>query len=135
MIKVLLVDDSKVFQKILTRVLNQTYEVVGTASDGLDGFGKYKELKPDFVLLDITMPNCNGKECLEMIIKDNPQAKVIMCSSLGDELTIQQCYKIGALGFIPKDLIKLNDQQQCPEVVDMIKGFLASQLLKAQEVA
>ena len=135
MIKVLLVDDSKVFQKILTRVLNQNYEVVGTASDGLDGYRKFQELKPDFVLLDITMPNCNGKECLEMIIKDNPTAKVIMCSSLGDELTIQQCYKIGALGFIPKDLIKLNEQQQCPEVVEIVKGFLAADLLKTQEVA
>jgi len=135
MLKVLLVDDSKIFQKVLAKIFAKEYAVIGTACDGREGFDKYKELQPDFVLLDITMPNCNGKECLMLIREFNPHAKVIMCSSLGDELTIQQCKSHGALGFVPKDVIKLNENQECPVLVQMINNILISSSVQIPKVA
>lgn len=122
--KILLIDDSKIFLKLLTKTLENDFQIIGTASNGFDGIELYKTLQPDLVLLDITMPNCNGKECLELIKKYDPHAQVIMCSSLGDEQTVQQCKDLGALGFISKDLVKVDANHQCPALVESVKQSL-----------
>ena len=118
--RILIVDDSKIFQKILIHVLDKHYEIVGTALNGLEAFEKYKDLKPDLVLLDITMPNCNGKECLELIKKFDSTANVIMVSSLGDDATIEECKRLGALTFISKNFIRLDQNNKCEPLLDLV---------------
>lgn len=62
----------------------------------------YKELRPDIVIMDITMPKCNGIEALKEIIKIDPKAKVIMCSALGQESIIMDAVDNGAKDFVIK---------------------------------
>lgn len=106
---ILLVDDSKIFQRIMEKILSPHYQIVGKGQNGIEGIDLYKKLKPDLVFMDITMPNCNGKEALKAILETNPLATVIMVSSLGDDQTVQECLKLGAKGFVPKDKITQAD--------------------------
>lgn len=109
--KFLIIEDSKILVKKISHYLKLIgFEVVGEAYDGFEGFEKYKELKPDVVLLDITMPNRDGRECLIEIINYDKKAKVIMLSALKADEVINECKKIGAIDFIHKDnLIQLQN--------------------------
>lgn len=100
--KVLIVDDSKTIQRLLEGAIKSRFQIVGKGSNGLEGYDLYRELRPDAVLLDITMPNCNGKECLEKIIAFDQNATVIMVSGLDDPETIEACINIGAKAFVKK---------------------------------
>jgi DNA-binding NarL/FixJ family response regulator len=104
----LIVDDSKTFQKLLEQVLCSHFLIVGKGSNGNEGFSLYQQHRPDLVLMDITMPNCSGKESLEKIIKLNPDAKVAMVSGIGDEQTALECKRLGAVIFINKDKVSLS---------------------------
>lgn len=106
----LLVDDSKLFNSLVTRILSSEYTVVGTAADGYQGIAQYTKLAPDCVLLDITMPNLNGKDCLREILKIDPKARVVMVSSLGDDATVAECLANGALGFVNKETISIRNE-------------------------
>lgn len=82
MAKILIVDDSRTSRKILHSILEEAgYEIVGEAVDGQDAVEKFKELKPDIVTLDITMPVMDGIEALKLIKEDSPAAKVIMVTA------------------------------------------------------
>jgi two-component system chemotaxis response regulator CheY len=109
---ILLVDDSKIFQRIMEKILSPHFQIVGKGQNGNEGIDLYNKLKPDLVFMDITMPNCNGKEALKAILQSNPRATVIMVSSLGDDQTVQECMKIGAKGFVPKDQITQADGEK-----------------------
>lgn len=106
---IIIVDDSRLFRKVMESILAPYFKIVATGACGLEGFDLYKELKPNVVLMDITMPNCNGKECLKKIIEFDPLAKVIMVSSIGDEQTVKECLDLGAKAFIKKEEISKND--------------------------
>lgn len=116
----LLIDDSKLLAKSISAALSTNFKVVGLAHDGFDGFAKYQELRPDFVLLDITMPKCSGIDCLTNILNFDPNAKVFMCSSRGDEETIEKCLKIGAKGFIQKDQISVTEPDSYQQFFSML---------------
>lgn len=101
--KVLVVDDAKFMQTVLTRILTSNgYEVIGYASNGKEAFEKYKELNPDFVTLDITMPEVSGLEGLKMIKDYDSEAKVIMCSAMGQQSYVIESIQNGALDFVVK---------------------------------
>ena len=106
---ILIVDDSPTFRRILASMLSINYQVVGTGSSGFEGLELFKKLKPDLVLMDITMPNCSGKEALEMILKADPKASVIMVSGLADNSVITECLSLGAKGFIPKNTVSVSE--------------------------
>lgn len=106
----LIVDDSRVFRMLLEQILATHFKVVGKATSGIDGFELYKACKPDLVLMDITMPNCSGKECLQKILDFDADARVMMVSSLGDEQTVEECKRIGAKAFLNKDKISLSEE-------------------------
>ena len=72
------------------------------AVDGSDGLAKYKEHKPNLVFLDVVMPNLDGIECLKQIMAHDSNAKVIMCSSIGQQTVVNDAIKIGARDFIVK---------------------------------
>jgi len=105
--RVLVVDDSMFVTKQISQILtSEGFEVVATASDGLMGLEKYKELYPnvDFVTMDITMPKMDGVTALEKIIEFDKEAKVIMISALGKQDLVKKALLIGAKNYIVKPL-------------------------------
>ncbi len=109
--KILLVDDAAFMRMMLKKILAPTGSELIEAVDGADGVAKYKECKPNLVLLDIIMPNTDGIECLKQIIALDQSAKVVMCSSIGQQTVVNDAIKIGARDFIvkPFDAAKVLD--------------------------
>lgn len=103
MATVLMIDDSRTSRKILRGVLeNGGHEIIGEAVNGEDGYLKYKELRPDIVTMDITMPVMDGIESLTLIKKENADAKVVMITAAGQKEKMVEALKRGAEEFITK---------------------------------
>ena len=103
MARVLITDDAAFMRMMLKDILIKGgYDVVGEAINGADAIEKYKELKPDLVTLDITMPEMDGIEAVKQIKAVNPAAKVIMCSAMGQQSMVMDAIKAGANDFIVK---------------------------------
>jgi len=100
--KILIVDDAAFMRMMLKKILAPTGNDVIEAVDGLDGVSKYKEHKPNLIMLDIVMPNMDGIECLKQIMAFDKNAKVVMCSSIGQQTIVNDAIKIGARDFIVK---------------------------------
>ncbi|MBK1812355.1 response regulator [Clostridium sp. YIM B02505] len=101
--RILIVDDAAFMRMTLKVILERNgFEVVGEAANGVDAVDKYMKLKPDVVTMDITMPEMDGVQALEEIIKKDPSAKVIMISALGQETWIKKAVILGAKGFVVK---------------------------------
>jgi len=100
--KILLVDDAAFMRMMLKKIIAPTGNEVIEAVDGVEGVAKYKENKPNLVFLDVVMPNMDGIECLKQIIAHDSSAKVIMCSSIGQQTVVNDAIKIGARDFIVK---------------------------------
>ncbi|HKK01550.1 MAG TPA: response regulator, partial [Desulfuromonadales bacterium] len=101
--RVLIVDDALFMRNMLRDILTGAgFEVIGEASTGKEAVGKYRSLQPDLVTMDIVMPECSGIEALGEIMRDNPQARVVMCSALGQEALVLQAVQEGARDFIVK---------------------------------
>ena len=100
---VLIADDSTFSRMHTSTLLEGTeFTVVGEAKNGLEATEMAKELKPDLVLLDITMPEMSGSEALKVILANDPDARVIMVSSVGAEEEVMACLDSGALSFLQK---------------------------------
>ena len=103
MAKVLIVDDAAFMRISIKNMLtNNGYEIIGEAENGAVGVEMYKELKPDIVTMDITMPEMSGLDALKEIQKFDPQAKVVMVSAMGQETMVREAIMSGAKGFIVK---------------------------------
>ncbi len=103
MATVLIVDDSRTSRKILRAILERGgLEVVDEAVNGEEGYLKYKELKPDLVTMDITMPAMDGIESLKLIKHTNSEAKVVMITAAGQKEKMVEALKCGAEEFITK---------------------------------
>ncbi|MDG5786776.1 response regulator [Evansella sp. AB-P1] len=101
--KVLVTDDAKFMRMQLSDILSKIgHEVVGEAENGKDAIEKYKELMPDLVTMDITMPEMDGVSALKEIMQVNPNAKVIMCSAMGQQSMVIDSIQSGAKDFIVK---------------------------------
>ena len=113
--KVLIIDDSSLMRRLLRNiVIKNGFDVVGEATNGKLGVEKYKELNPDIVTMDLVMDEMNGIEALRLIIEENPDANVIMVSSMGQEVIVRDAIVTGAKDF----LLKPFDEK---EVMDAIK--------------
>lgn len=103
MVKILIVDDSRTSRKMLRQILEDAgYEVIGEAVNGDEGFLKYKELKPDLVTMDITMPITDGIQALQLIKHLDKDAHVVMITAAGQKEKMIQALKEGADEFITK---------------------------------
>ena len=103
MVNVLIVDDSAFMRNVLKKnIVENGAEVVGEAQDGDDAIAKYTELKPDLVFMDIMMPNKTGLEALKEIKAADSDAKIVMCTSVGQESVINEAVETGVLDFIMK---------------------------------
>ncbi|MGE5582812.1 MAG: response regulator [Bacillota bacterium] len=101
--KILLVDDATIIRMILRKIFTEAgYEIIGEASSGAEGVRKYQELKPDLVTMDITMPDMSGIKALKYIKEKDPNAKVIICSAMGQKSLIFEAMQEGAVSFITK---------------------------------
>lgn len=101
--RVLVVDDTAFMRMSLRNVLEKNgYEVVGEAADGEEAVAKYKELKPDVVTMDITMPKKDGITAIKEIIAEDPDAKVIVCSAMGQKPMVIEALSAGAKDFLVK---------------------------------
>jgi two-component system chemotaxis response regulator CheY len=101
----MVVDDSPFASKQIRDIVEDNgYEVVGYAKNGEEGIELYKELKPDIVILDIIMPGIDGLETAEIIMKNDPNVKIMMLSSLCDSGTLEEVRNIGVKYLIPKPL-------------------------------
>ena len=101
--RVVLVDDSVFMLLTLKDMLAESeFEVIATATTGAEGLQKYKELKPDMLLLDIVLPDENGVQVLGKILAFDPKAIVMMVSSLGTQAKVTECLKKGAKHFLTK---------------------------------
>jgi two-component system chemotaxis response regulator CheY len=119
--KILVVDDSMFVAKQIGQILtSEGYEVVATASDGLDGVEKYKELCPnvDLVTMDITMPKMDGITALEQIMAFDKNAKIVMISALGKEELVKKALLLGAKNYIVKPL----DRKKVLERISSVLG-------------
>ena len=101
--RVLIVDDAAFMRMMIKDILTKNgYEVVGEAADGIEAVSKYKETAPDLVTMDITMPEMDGIAALKKIREINPDAKVIMCSAMGQQAMVIDAIQSGAKDFIVK---------------------------------
>ena len=105
--RVLVVDDAMFMRMMLKDILSKNgYEVCGEAANGREAIEKYIELRPDLVLLDITMPEMDGIEALKKIKMIEPKAKIIMCSAMGQQAMVIEAIQNGALDFVVKPFQK-----------------------------
>lgn len=100
---ILIVDDAKFMRTLLKDILSKTgYTIAGEATNGAEAIDMYNELKPDLVTMDITMPVKSGLEALKGIIQTHPDAKIIMCSAMGQQAMVLEAIKSGAKDFVVK---------------------------------
>ncbi len=99
----MIVDDASFMRMSLKKIVaNQGFEVIAEAENGLAAVSKFKELRPDVVTLDITMPEMNGIEALKEIKKIDPGARVVIVSAMGQESNVREAVLYGARDFILK---------------------------------
>ena len=110
-LRILIVDDTLFMRHVLRGIVEEEgWEIVGEASNGVEAVEMYKKSSPDITTMDIVMPLKSGIEALDEIITVDPEARVIMCSALGQEELVEEARKSGAKGYITKpfesDLVK-----------------------------
>ncbi len=121
MAKVIVVDDSAYLAKEIRKFLESNeHEVVAIGRDGNEGVALYKEYNPDLALLDITMPNKDGRDCLTEILAFDENARILVVSAVKDSDIIMDCLKAGARGFVEKPL-KFRDEAFCNSFKDAIE--------------
>ncbi|MDT3698745.1 MAG: response regulator [Thermincola sp.] len=115
--KVLLVDDAAFMRMRCAKLLTENGYSVDEAENGQEAVDKYIAIKPDLVLMDITMPVMDGLTAVAEIKKVDPDAKIVMCSALGQQNTVMSAIKAGAKDFIVKPY-------QPEKILTTIKRFI-----------
>jgi two-component system, chemotaxis family, chemotaxis protein CheY len=103
MARVLVVDDAAFMRKVVSDALAAGgHDVIGQASNGSEAVAQFTALRPELTTLDITMPEKDGLEALSEIMTIDPEARVLMCSALGQESKVIESIKLGAKDFVVK---------------------------------
>ncbi len=101
--QVLIVDDALFMRNMLRDIFEAAeWQVVAEAENGLKAIELYRQHRPDLVTMDIVMPELSGLDAMQQILAEDPQAKVVMCSALGQESMVMEAIKAGAKDFIVK---------------------------------
>ncbi len=100
---VLVCDDAVFMRTMIGDILTQAgLEVVGEADSGVQAVEKYKALRPDLVTMDIIMPEMGGIEAVKKIMETDPQARILMCSAMGQQALVLEAIQAGAKDFVVK---------------------------------
>ena len=100
---VLIADDAAFMRMMIKNILSEAgYEVVGEAENGQVAVSRYRELRPDLTTMDITMPEMDGIQALREIRGEDPSARVVMCSAMGQQSMVIESVQAGARDFIVK---------------------------------
>ena len=101
--RVLIADDASFMRQMIREIIEpEGYEVVGEATNGVEAVEQYLELHPDLVTMDIVMPKRSGIDAAKVILEEDPGARVVMCSALGQETLVMEALQAGARDFIVK---------------------------------
>lgn len=101
--RVLIIDDAEFMRLTIKEMLEKNgFEVIGEASNGKEGYDKYKKLHPDIVTMDITMPEMSGIDALKIIMEFDPKANIVMLSAMGQENLVREAVINGAKSFLVK---------------------------------
>ena len=101
--KILIVDDAAFMRMMIKDILTKNgFIVAGEAENGIKAVEKYKELRPDLVIMDITMPDMDGIQAVREIKKIDPGAKIVMCSDMGQQAIVIESIQAGAREFVVK---------------------------------
>lgn len=115
---ILVVDDAAFMRMMIKDILTKNgYNVIGEAENGAKAIEKYAELKPDLVIMDITMPDVDGIQAVKEIRKIDPNANIIMCSAMGQQAMVIEAIQAGAKDFIVKPF-------QSDRVIEAVKKVL-----------
>ncbi|NLY42471.1 MAG: response regulator [Clostridiaceae bacterium] len=113
--RILIVDDAAFMRMMIKDILTKNgYEVVGEADNGAKAVEKYRELNPDLVIMDITMPEVDGIKAVKLIKKVDANSKIIMCSAMGQQAMVIESIQAGARDFIVKPF-------QAERVIEAVK--------------
>ena len=116
---ILIVDDASFMRMMIKDILTKNgFNVAGEAENGVKAVEKYKELNPDLVIMDITMPEMDGIQAVREIKKINNDAKIIMCSAMGQQAMVIEAIQAGAKDFIVKPF-------RSDRVVEAVKKVLS----------
>jgi len=100
---VLICDDAIFMRTMVGDILTQAgFDVIGEAESGMQAVERYKELRPDLVTMDIVMPDMGGIDAVREIVKLDPEAKVLMCSAMGQQALVVEAIQAGAKDFVVK---------------------------------
>ncbi|WP_164219612.1 response regulator [Virgibacillus sp. YIM 98842] len=103
MAAILVVDDAKFLRITLRKLLEKdNHEVVGEAKNGKEAITLYKNLSPDLVIMDLTMPVMNGIDAMKAIMEIDSKANIIVCSAIGEQKVVVQAIEAGGKDFILK---------------------------------
>ncbi len=101
--RVLIADDASFMRQMIREIIEpEGYEVVGEATNGIEAVDQFLELRPDLVTMDIVMPKRSGIDAVKGILAEDAQARVVMCSALGQETLVTEAIQAGAKDFIVK---------------------------------
>lgn len=119
MAKIMVVDDAAFMRMMIKNTLTKNgYTDIVEAQDGAEAVAKYDEEKPDMVFMDITMPNMDGLQALKKIKEGNPDARIVMCTAMGQQSMVVEAIKYGAKDFIVKPF----NADRIAEAVNSILG-------------
>ncbi len=101
--RVLVCDDAIFMRTMISDILSGAgYDVVGEAETGVQAIERYRELKPDLVTMDIVMPDMGGIDAVREICKGDANAKILMCSAMGQQALVVEAIQAGAKDFVVK---------------------------------
>lgn len=107
--RLMIVDDSNIIRNRIERCFEgSSIEIVATANNGVDAVLKFDEFRPDFITMDLTMPQMDGLECIKRIVGKRTGVSILVVSALSDRMTALQALQVGARGFIYKPF---NDEE------------------------
>ncbi|MBP3610563.1 MAG: response regulator [Lachnospiraceae bacterium] len=119
MASVLIVDDTLFMRASIKQMLEaEGHTVAGEAANGKEAVERYSQVKPDVILMDITMPDMDGLEALRLIKEMDPNARVVMCTAMGQQAMVAKAVELGAQQFIVKPF----KQERLMEAIKVVCG-------------